>query len=62
MATKLVAPFVWMCTSDLNEGVKLAHRITLKFNVHLPDLLCGDSTLFVPFKSSLQPFLLIKKE
>ena len=37
--------------------------MTLKFNVPLPDLLCGDSTFFVPFKSSLQPFLLnIKKE
>lgn len=63
MATKLAAPFVWMCTSDLNGDVKLANRMTLKFNVPLPDLLCGDSTLFVPFKSSLQPFLLnIKKE
>lgn len=63
MVTKLAAPFVWMCTSDLNAGVKLAHRMTLNLNtVNLPDLLCGDSTLFVPFKSSLQPFLLIKKE
>ena len=65
MVTKLAAPFVRMCTSDLNAiaGVKLAHRMTLNLNtVHLPDLLCGDSTLFVPFKSSLQPFLLIKKE
>ena len=63
MVTKLAAPFVWMRTSDLNAGVKLAHRMTLNLNtVHSPDLLCGDSTLFVPFKSSLQPFLLIKKE
>ena len=60
-ATKLAAPFIWMCTPDLTGGVKLAHRMTLKFSVHLPDLLCGDSTLFVPFKSSLQPFLFIKK-
>lgn len=32
MVTKLAAPFVWMCTSDLNAGVKLAHRIKFEYS------------------------------
>lgn len=31
MVTKLAAPFVWMCTSDLNAGVKISTQNDIKF-------------------------------